>query len=63
MWSLIFVMATILYITVASPVVPGSWGGSKPEVIAYALSVALISALNIHLFFRIYQLKDLMSRG
>ena len=63
MWSLIFAMATILYITVASPVVPGSWGGSKPEVIAYALSVALISALNVHLFFRIYQLKDLVARG
>jgi len=62
MWSLIFAMATILYITVALPVIPNSWGGSKPEVIAYALSVAVISALNIHLFFRTYQLKDLMAR-
>jgi len=60
MWSLVFATATILYITV----VPDSWGGSKPEVIAYALSVTLISALNIRLFFRIYQLKDLMvARG
>jgi len=62
MWSLVFAMATILYTTVAASAIPDSWGGSKPEVIAYALSVALISALNIHLFFRTYQLKDLMAR-
>ena len=55
-------MTTILYITVASPVIPDSWEGSKPEVIVYALSVVLILSLNIHLCFRAYQLKGLTAR-
>ena len=55
-------MATILYTAVAPTVVPNSWKSSNPEVIAYVFSVALASALNIHLFFRTYQLKDLVAR-
>jgi len=32
-------------------------GDSKSGMIAYALTVFVISALNIHLFYQVYQLK------
>jgi len=38
------------------------WGDSKSGVIAYALTVFVISALNIHLFYQVYQLKKLTHR-
>jgi len=37
-------------------------GGSKSEMIAYALTVFVISALNIHLFYQVYRLKKLTHR-
>ena len=37
-------------------------GGSKFEMIVYALTVFVISALNIHLFYQVYQLKKFAHR-
>jgi len=37
-------------------------GGSKSEMTAYALTVFVISALNIHLFYQVYRLKKFTNR-
>jgi len=37
-------------------------GGSKSEMIAYGLTVLVISALNIHLFYQVYRLKKFTHR-
>ena len=53
--SLLFLLATIVYIPI--PSTKAKTGGSKSEMIAYALSIFLVSVLNIYLFYQVYRLK------
>jgi len=57
-----FATATVLYIAIG-PITSSSEKGkdSKFEMIAYAFSVALISALNGYFFFQVYCLKQIMA--
>jgi len=51
---------TIVYIPI--PSTEAKTGGSKSEMIVYALGIFFISVLNIHLIYQVYRLKKFTNR-